>query len=162
EWGGRSPNAEGYVSLLRTCSQAIRAADPDAIVISAGLAPTGTVSPEVIPDMLYLRQMYDAGAAAWFDVLGLNAPGYGNPPEMSPEDAAAEDGHRWMSFRHVEDMRAIMVDEGDAAKQIAILELGWTTAPADDPVYGWHAVDEETQAAYLVGAYRWAAEHWRP
>ncbi|HML24921.1 MAG TPA: hypothetical protein PKD09_24920 [Aggregatilinea sp.] len=162
EWGGRSPNAEGYVSLLKTCSQAIHAADPDAIVISAGLAPTGTVSPAVIPDMVYLRQMYDAGASEWFDVLGLNAPGYGDPPDMSP-DAAAEqyDGNRWRVFRHVEDMRAIMVDEGDAAKQIAILEMGWTTDTVH-PDYAWHAVTDEQQAEYLVGAYQWAAAHWRP
>lgn len=161
EWGDRAPNAEGYVSLLRTCSQAIHAADPAAIVISAGLAPTGTTPPEAVPDMDYLRQMYAAGASEWFDVLGLNAPGYGNPPEMSPEAAAAEDGYRWMSFRHVEDMRAIMVEQGDAAKQIAILELGWTT-DAVHPDYAWHAVTDEQQAQYLVGAYRWAAAHWRP
>ncbi|WP_119068738.1 beta-galactosidase [Aggregatilinea lenta] len=162
EWGGRSPNAEGYVSLLKTCSQAIHTADPDAIIISAGLAPTGTVSSAVTPDMIYLRQMYDAGASEWFDVLGLNAPGYNDPPSTSPEEAAEKyDGNRWRVFRHVEDMRAIMVDEGDAAKQVAILEMGWTTDSVH-PDYAWHAVTEQQQADYLVGAYQWAAEHWRP
>ncbi len=94
-------------------------------------------------------------------MLGLNAPGYGNPPDMSPDEAEAQGFQRWMSFRHVEDMRAIMVQEGDAHKQIAILEMGWTTDPIH-PNYSWHAVDEDTQAAYLVGAYQYAAEYWRP
>ena len=162
EWGDRPPNADGYVQLLQTCSQAIRAADPEAVIISAGLAPTGTQLPEAIPDMDYLRQMYDAGGQPWFDVLGLNAPGYKAPPEMSPEEAEQEYGQRWMSFRHVEDMRGIMVEAGDAAKQIALLEVGWTTDQRPNTNYRWHAVSEEEQARYLVGAYRYAAEHWRP
>jgi hypothetical protein len=162
EWLTYPPNAAGYVTLLAACAEAIRKADPAAIIISAGLAPTGTGLPEAIPDIDYLRQMYAAGAAPHFDVLGLNAPGYKFPPEKSPDEAERELGHRWMVFRHVEDMRGIMVAAGDAHKQVALLEVGWTTDPRPDSPYHWHAVDEETQAAYLVGAYRYAAEHWRP
>jgi polysaccharide biosynthesis protein PslG len=162
EWLERPPNAEGYVAVLKACSQAIRQADPDAIVISAGLAPTGTTPPEAVPDADYLRQMYRAGAAPWFDVLGLNAPGYKAPPEMSPDKAEQVHGNRWMCFRHVEDMRRIMIEEGDAARQIALLEVGWTTDPRPDTPYEWHAVSEATQADYLVRAYHYAARHWRP
>jgi len=162
EWYDHTPDAAGYVKLLRACSEAIRAADPDAIVISAGLAPTGGPMPDAMPDVDYLRAMYAAGASPYFDVLGMNAPGYADPPDVSPEEVAAARGHRWMAFRHVEDIRAIMVEQGDAAKQMALLEVGWTTDPRPDVIYAWHAVDEATQAKYLVGAYRWAAEHWRP
>lgn len=161
EWGGHPPNAEAYVDLLAVCSRAIREADPGATVISAGLAPTGNWLPEAIPDIDYLRMMYDAGASKYFDVLGLNAPGYGNEPELSPEEAEDQGFQRWMTFRHVEDMRAIMVERGDAAKQIAILEMGWTTDQIHEN-YSWHAVDEDTQADYLVRAYQYAAENWRP
>jgi hypothetical protein len=28
--------------------------------------------------------------------------------------------------------------------------------------YRWHAVTEDQQAQYLVGAYQYAADHWRP
>jgi len=162
EWHDHTPNAAGYVKVLRACSEAIRAADPDAIIISAGLAPTGGPMPDAMSDVDYLRAMYAAGASPYFDVLGMNAPGYADSPDVSPEEVAAERGHRWMSFRHVEDIRAIMVEQGDAAKQMALLEVGWTLDPRPDVVWGWHAVSEEQQAAYLVGAYRWAAEHWRP
>ncbi len=163
EWLNHPPNAGGYVKLLRACAEAIRANDPEAIIISAGLAPTGDWLPTAIPDTDYLRMMYAAGAADWFDVLGLNAPGYKYPPETSPEQSAEmHGGHRWFVFRHVEDMRAIMVEQGDAHKQIAILEMGWTLDPRPDSPYHWHAVTPEQQAAYLVDAYRYAAEHWRP
>ena len=163
EWGNRPPDPVAYTELLRVCYTAIKAADPDAIVISAGLAPTGTNSDAAMPATTFLQGMYDAGAAAYFDVLGANAPGYKAPPELDPAAAEADEygGGRWFAFRHVEDLRALMVANGDGRKQVAILELGWTTDSVH-PDYAWHAVDEETQADYLVRAYQYAAANWQP
>jgi hypothetical protein len=62
----------------------------------------------------------------------------------------------------VEDLRKIMVEAGDADKQVVVLEFGWTTDTRPDSPYRWHAVSEEEQADYLVRAYQWAREHWRP
>jgi len=162
EWAGHAPDAAGYIRLLGACYTAIKAADPAAIVISAGLAPTETEPPAAVPDERYLQQMFDAGLSAVYDVLGLHAPGYNNPPEMSPDEAEAAGLRRWMVFRHVEDMRRIQIANGDAGRQVALLEFGWHINPGIHPDYAWFAVDEATQAAYLVGAYRYAAEHWRP
>lgn len=162
EWGNRPPNAAEYVQLLEACSTAIRAADPEAIVISAGLAPTGTCCEIARPDDVYLREMYAAGFQQYVDVLGVHAPGY-SAPELSPDEAEANGSLRFFSFRRVEDMRRIMIAHGDAARQMAILEMGWTTdTEGVHPDYSWYAVDEETQADYLVRAYAYAAQHWRP
>jgi polysaccharide biosynthesis protein PslG len=160
EWFNRTPDAAGYVRLLRACYTAMKQADPAAVIISAGLAPTGTRSEQVIPDDVYLSQMYDAGVSDAYDVLGLNAPGYKSAPETDPGDPALG-GQRWQAFRHVEDMRAIQVARGDGAKQVAILEMGWTLDKVN-PDYAWFAVTEEQQAANLAGAYQWAGQHWRP
>jgi hypothetical protein len=165
EWGGYPPDPAGYVELLRTCYVGVKTADPDALVVSAGLAPTGTGLPQAIPDTNYLIQMYEAGAASYFDALGLNAPGYKAPPEVSPRKAAATEaygGQRFFCFRHVEDMRQIMVDYHDDDKQVIILEMGWTTDPRPESPYHWHAVTPEQKADYLVRAFRYAEEHWRP
>ncbi|MFO7540250.1 MAG: cellulase family glycosylhydrolase [Chloroflexota bacterium] len=175
EWGEQSPDPVAYTELLRVCYEAIKTADPQAIVISAGLAPTGTQPPLAMPNMDFLQGMYDAGAAAYFDVLGVHAPGYSAPPDLPPGDAEVPvyGGGRWFAFRHVEDMRAIMVANGDGHKQVAILEMGWITDEDRGVVdgrslqefhesYAWHAVDEQTQADYLVGAYQYAREHWQP
>lgn len=169
EWGERVPNAAGYVKLLAPCYRAIKDADPAAIVITAGLAPTGTHSPEVMPDEMYLREMFRAGVRDYYDVLGLNAPGYKSPPETDP---ATLGEFRWQAFRHVEDMRAVMVEHGEGHKQVAILEMGWTTDPRDTITgadgasipnpYRWHAITEKQQAEFLIGAYEYAAQHWRP
>jgi len=167
EWGGKPPNAAEYVRLLRLAYQAIKRADPNAMVISAGLTPTGTWSPEATPDDVYLEQMYQAMGGrsdGYFDVLGAHAPGYKAPPEVSPDEVARTPtygGHRFFCFRRVEDLRAIMVRYGDSNKQIAILEFGWTSDPIH-PSYAWHRVSEEEKADYLVRAYKWAKEHWSP
>ena len=163
EWGMQPPDPAAYTELLKACYTAIKTADPEAIVISAGLAPTGTNSLEAMPDDKFLQGMYDAGAADYFDVLGVNAPGYKAPPELDPADALDKKygGGRWFAFRHVEDIRALMVANGDGHKQVAILEMGWTLDEVNAE-YAWHAVDEATQAKYLVGAYQYAAEHWQP
>lgn len=166
EWGDQQPNPAEYTELLKVCYEGIKVADPQAIVISAGLAPTGTPPPAAMPDADFLQGMYDAGAADYFDVLGLNAPGYKAPPETSPDEAEIEDNGwgngRWFVFRHVEDMRAIMEANGDAAKQVALLEMGWMVRQEFHPTYTWHGVTEQEQADYLVGAYQWAQEHWQP
>jgi hypothetical protein len=164
EWGNRPPDPKEYVELLKVCYVGIKSADPDALVISAGMATTGTSSNEAMPDDQFIEQMYQAGAAPYFDILGVNAPGYKAPPEASPAEVAADPqlgGQRFFAFRHVEDIRAIMEKYGDADKQLAILEFGWTTDPLH-PEYAWHAVTEEQQAAYLVRAYQYAYEHWSP
>jgi hypothetical protein len=162
EWGGWSPDPTRYVELLRACYVGIKSADPDALVISAGLSPTGNGPPEAMPDTEYLIGMYEAGAAPYFDLLGVHAPGFLYPPEISPEEVAAKhDGHRFFCFRHVEDMREIMVRYGDGDKQVAVLEMGWTTDPVH-PGYAWFAVTEEQKADYLVRAFRYAKEHWSP
>ncbi len=171
EWNGRPPNAAAYVKLLKACYRAIKQADPGAIVISAGLAPTGNDDVTAMSDERYLDAMYDAGVQGYYDMLGLNAPGYKSPPELPPDDPSLN-GNRWQCFRHVEDMRAIMVARGDGAKQIALLEVGWTTdnrdtipgsngTPDANP-YHWFAVTETQHAQYLEGAYRYAGMHWQP
>ncbi len=164
EWGEQPPDPAAYTELLATCYEGIKRGDPDAIVISAGLAPTGSGFPVAMPHDEFLQGMYDAGAAQYYDMLGYNAPGYAAPPYMNPGDVAANEalgGHDWNAFRHVEAVRRLMVENGDATKQIAILEMGWTTDPIH-PEYSWFAVSEEQQAEYLAGAYWWARQNWQP
>ncbi|PJF22825.1 MAG: hypothetical protein CUN56_04035 [Phototrophicales bacterium] len=161
EWGNRPPNAADYVVHLRACSEAIRAADPNAIIISAGLSPTGNMDDTAHRDDLYLQAMYDANFQQYVDVVGVHAPGWGVPPEYGPDDAERDGRGRWATFRRVEDLRKIMIANEDAARQIAILEMGYTIDQTN-PDYAWHAVNEAQQRDYLVAAFRYAAEHWRP
>src|SRR5207237_7294338 len=112
----------------------------------------------------YLQWLYDAGAAKYFDVLGAHGAGYKAPPEMSPEDVAADQsygGHASFSFRRVEQLHDVMVRNGDTGKQVWLMEFGWTSDEVN-PAYAWHRVSEDQKAQYIVGAYRWANQNWAP
>ncbi len=173
EWGGRPPNPAEYVEMLKVSYKAVKAADPNAIVISAGMAPTTRHDDYAMPDSYFIQGMYDAGAAAYFDVLGVHAPGYKSSPEADPGEVAAdpiltngdlapEELRRVYAFRRVEDLRALMVENGDEAKKVVILEFGWTVEPREDSPYYWHRVDPITQAQYFERAYLYAIENWQP
>ena len=158
EWGDKRPDPAAYVELLAACSSAIRAADPAAILISAGLAPTGNHDEAALPDDIYFDQMYRNGFQRYIDVVGVHAPGFA-PPEIGPDDEQA--AHRWFTFRRVEDLRKIMLHYADEARQMAIMEFGYTTDRVN-PDYRWFSVTEEQQAAYLERAYEFAIANWRP
>ncbi|MDM8521619.1 beta-galactosidase [Anaerolineales bacterium HSG6] len=173
EWGGRAPNPAEYVELLKVGYKAVKDADPKAIVISAGLAPTTRYDDVAMPDSYFVQGMYDAGATPYFDALGVHAAGFKSSPDIDPAQAAIDpiltngdlddsELSRVYAFRHVEDIRDLMVKNGDADKKVVILEFGWTVEPRPESPYRWHAVTHEEQAAYFTGAYEYAIENWQP
>jgi hypothetical protein len=173
EWGGRPPNPAEYTQMLKVAYQAIKAADPNALVVSAGLAPTSRKDDVAMPDLDFLRGMYAAGAKPYFDLLGAHGAGYKVSPDTDPavvakdvalnnNDPSPEERKRIYCFRHVEDIRQVMVENGDADKQVAVLEFGWTIDPRPESPYHWHAVTDVQQAEYLVKAYQYARDHWSP
>ena len=153
---GLSP--EGYVELLRQASIAIRGADPAAMVISGGLAPTGANDGvNAIDDVVYYQRMYSSGVAQYIDALGVRVDGYNNPPLDSPESASVATttykGHSSFYFRHYEQVRKVMVANGDTDHSLWITSAGWASTPTVVPGMEYAAdVTEEQQAAYLVGA----------
>jgi len=173
EWGHKRPDPAGYARLLRTSYGAIKGADPNALVITAGMAPTGTDTEVAMPDMKFYDLMYqaiDGNSDAYFDMLGAHAAGFAAPPETSPDETAAQEvpygGERFFAFRHLEEVREIMVRYGDEDKRVVVLEFGWTTDDRPDSPYHWHGagagIDEALKGKYLVRAYDWATENWRP
>jgi len=176
EWGNKPPNAAEYTQMLKQAYQAIKRADPNAVVISAGMAPTTELSQRAVPDTRFIQSMYDAGAQPYFDLLGAHGAGYKAPPEMDPGQVATDpnyynigdvncpgDACRIYCFRHVEDLRQIMVDNGDTRKRVVVLEFGWTRDERPESPYAWHRVEDQVmQADYMVRAYQYAREHWQP
>jgi hypothetical protein len=172
EWGGRRPNPAEYAQFLGEAYKAIKAVHPNAIVISAGMAPTGDDNDLAMPDDKFYDQMYQAmggNSDGYFDMLGVHGAGFAAPPELDPAEAAANKekygGARFFAFRHVEDIRAIMERYGDSDKKIVLLEFGWTYDRVNAS-YKWHGadagIDEFVQADYLKRAYEYAATNWQP
>jgi hypothetical protein len=173
EWGKKKPDPAGYSRMLKSAYSAIKGIDPNALVITAGMAPTGTDSNEAMPDEKFYDQMYRAmngNSDGYFDMLGVHAAGFAAPPEVSPSETAAKEipygGERFFAFRHVEDIRKIMERYGDQKKRVAILEFGWTTDDRPDSPYYWHGagagIDEATKGKYMVRALEYAKQNWSP
>ena len=149
EWGFRPVDPAAYVDLLRGAYRRAKEADPNVRVLAAGLAPTlaRTDDPRAMSDLSFLQATYDAGAAPYFDALAAHAYGWKFPPDDPP----ASDK---INFRRVEILRQVMIENGDADKQIYITEAGWNDHPR------WtKAVRPAQRAAYTVQAYE-IAQDW--
>ncbi len=160
EWGDQPADPAGYVELLRIAYERAKEADPDCIVIAAGLAQTTEETPPEfgprnMSDLLYLEKMYEAGVQGAFDIMGAQLYGLWT----GPYDRRV--GRDRTNFARVTLLREIMVRHGDADKPIWATEVGWNALPEEvpaPPLYG--RVSEETQAVYAIQAYRRAANEW--
>jgi len=161
EWG-HTPNAAEYMALLKAAYKAIKAADPNAIVVSGGPTPTGATGPDSIDDRLYLQQMYDHGLKYACDAVGVHPSGFANPPDSKwPEGDLPNKGfddHPSFFFRNtMEDYHNIIVRNGDN-KRLWATEFGWPSSQnMGSPVQGWEyagEITEQQQADYIVRAYQ--------
>lgn len=159
EWGNQPVSPEAYTDLLCRTYTALKAVDPQIVVISGPLSPTVSLTPENLNDFIFLQRMYDAGASQCFDVM--SAQGYGF--YSGPTDRRL----RPMTLtyaRHIY-IRDIMVANDDAHKPIWISEAAWNAQPEDPNIvqiqYGdFGIVTEEQAARYMPLAYQRAQEEW--
>jgi len=155
EWGEQAVDAAGYVRLLQIAYRRAKEADPDCVILCAGLAQTVETGPKNLNDLVYLQQMYDAAVKGYFDVMGVMAYGLWTGPtdqRASPELA---------NFSRPQLIRDTMVRNGDADKPLWATEVGWNAVPLDfagAAVYG--RVTLQQQARYAVQAYQRAQQEW--
>ncbi len=149
EWGGRQTTPADYVDLLRVVYPVVKAANPEAVVLAGALAPTlePPGSPNGLNDLLYLQQMYEAGAADYFDALAVHSYGLTFPP-------AAEPAPDVLNFRRTELLREVMLAAGDD-KPFFITESGWNDHPR------WtRAVRPAQRINYTLDALAYAEANW--
>lgn len=138
-----NPDAADYTKALRAAYTAIKAVNPNDIVISGGLSPSPRTVRGIIGAADFLRQMYAHGAGGHFDALGFHP--YCWP--LMPNDTA-----RWTGFQIMKtDIRDVMVANGDAAKQVWITEFG---APTNG---GARSISQQAQSDTLQQASDFAS-----
>ncbi len=153
EWGEQSVNADDYVRLLKTGYTRAKAADPNSVILSAGLAQTIEEGPRNVSDLIFLQQMYDAGARGSFDILAVQDYGLWT----GPGDRRVE--MERTNFSRPILIREMMVKNGDAEKPIWAMEVGWNALPPGmDAPFG--RVTEQQQARYAVQAFQRARDEW--
>jgi len=178
-WDDQPPDPARYVQMLCIAYEQIKAADPEAAVVSAGLAPVGRIRGTcngwqgndcgAMDERTYARAMLAQGAGACMDAFGYHPYGFAYEPERDPQ--AVENG---FAFRGAEVMHDILLEYGLEDTPIWATEFNWLRDPAEDgPVpgwchhipeyeqnFGWMDVSEEDQADYLVRAFQYADDNW--
>jgi hypothetical protein len=142
----KNPSAESYTKILQAAYPAIKAADPDAFVLTGGLGGTGDKNGN-IDGLTFTRELYQDGAKGYFDAIAYHPYTY---PQLPTQDATVG-GRSWSLMLQV---RSVMVQNGDASKPIWITEFG-------APTQGAHAVSEAQQAVILQNGFQlWKTYSW--
>jgi len=128
-----SPDASAYARLLKATYAAIKEADPDAIVLTGGLAGYSEQ---------FLNSLRDAGAIDSFDGIGLHTYVQG-APESSTIDSWISAAQSWIA-------------RNAPGRSLWITETGWSTCTSCGSGAG---VSEADQAAYLSRSMIDAAAH---
>jgi hypothetical protein len=137
-----TPDAAAYTALLKVGYTAIKAADPNAVVIGGVIAAAPDTGTKAVNSVRFLKEMYQAGAAGYFDALSYHPYHYyikfsqGGPYPTSP-------------LTLVTQMHDVMVANGDGNKKIWATEYGepsdYNTATqsafTDDFLRTWRNLD---------------------
>jgi hypothetical protein len=150
EWGYRLPDPAAYTRLLQMSYVRAKEADPDVMVLAAGLAPTLAPpgSEWGMNDLKFLQGMYDAEAKGYFDGLAIHAYGW----TLSPDAPAAAEA---LNFSRTELLHDILVRNGDGDLPCFITEAGW-----NDNSRWANAVLPGLRIDYTLRAYEKAAQEW--
>jgi O-antigen ligase len=155
-WGGGHVAACGYATLLEAAYDAIHGADPAAVVLGGGLAPTQASGPQDLNDLVYLEQLYALGGGAHFDALAVKGYGFWS----GPEDRRVAPGV--LNFSRLVVVRELERRRGDAAKPIWAVEWGWhvSSPGAGAPAPPWGTDTLEVQRMRILGAVDRVRSEW--
>jgi hypothetical protein len=163
EWASVSGlSAANYVALLRTAYTAIKAVDPNIIVISGALSPAATWSDgSAIDDFTYMEQMIQAGLLDTTDCVGAHHNGYNIGPNVDwssvPNDPTAtfrgpfDNPHHSWSFYSTINGYAQRIQQAGGTKKLCITEFGWASTeglggfPAGFEFANDNTLDEQAQ-----------------
>lgn len=154
EWGEQPVSAADYTRLLKIGYTRLKEADPNVVILSAGLAQTIETGPRNVSELIFLQEMYDAGAKDYFDILAVQDYGLFWGPGDRRLDAQRTNFSRPILVRE------IMVKNGDAHKPMWAMEIGWNAVPANFEFAPFGRVTDAQQARYAVQAYERAQSEW--
>jgi hypothetical protein len=125
--------------MLKLAFQTIKAKDPNIVVISGALSPTGYFqggcSAQGCDDGPYLKRMTDAGFLQYADCVGVHANGYNVPPDKTTKDGYNDPNAKFRGpfenpipswyFRSTLELYRDTVNN---QKPLCVTEFGWATS----------------------------------
>lgn len=156
-----------YVDLLQAGYNGVKRSDPNALVVFGGLTPNGVNDPSIaIDDVQYMQEIYAYNGGEirqYYDIMGAHVSATQTTPDNTWPDNPGPEGwsdHPSFFFRRAEELRQVMIDNGDAETMMWITEFGWTTenlAPGYE--YGQFNTEEDV-ANYLTRAFEIMVDEW--
>jgi len=165
EWptGRISPNA--YAQMLQQAYTAIKAVNPNVLVISGALAPTGAEgafgSSRVWNDDRYYGGMVSAGVAQYADCIGVHYNEGILAPTQLGGDPRGEYPTRYLPLM----LERVGYPFRNQGKPLCFTELGYLSSEGYPPLPGafsWaSSTSVQEQAQWLAGAIQVAADYER-
>lgn len=149
-WGNRHIDPVGYARLLKAAAIAVRAADPDAVILAAALAPTQDRGHTAIDEGYFLQRLYAAGAGPYFDAVLVQPFGFGNDPD-DPRSRVDV-----LNFRRAAWVRRVMVAAGDEQTPLWAVRFGWNR----NTQARWKTVSTANQTRFTQEAIQYARGKW--
>jgi hypothetical protein len=145
-WGGIDALASDYVRLLAEAFNASRVANPGVKVLMAEFSPR-YANGDVGADLGFVRGIYDAGGAAYFDIAAVQVDG----GSSSPYDRQVRNDRESLSRAIL--FRELLIERGDRAKPLWMTHYGWRVSTETD-------VTAETQADFTVAGLKRSRAEW--
>ncbi|TAM84786.1 MAG: hypothetical protein EPN47_01350 [Acidobacteria bacterium] len=130
-----SPEPARYTELLKSSYAAVKAANPNAVVVLGGLSPgvgSGQLNTTIASS--FLQSVYQNGGKNYFDAVGFHPYNGGAPPDS-------------YLAGYVNSVHDVMAQNGDGNKPVWVTEIGWYVGT------GGNALSEAQQADYLSSAF---------
>jgi|GEM_PF-7073704 len=149
--------AWNYDIVLDEASRAIRAANPDTLIISGAPAPTGAESAfqgQVINDDNFLEQVFELGGLDSVDCVGMQF-NEGTVPPLATEGDLRDDYYTRYLPTMLQRYRQVV----DAEIPICVTSLGYFSSEGVDPIpefYAWgENTSREEQQQWISEAIDW-------
>ncbi len=112
------PDVTQYTALLKASYTAIKAADPNAVVVT---------TPTTGNNAAWMKQLYGAGAGGYFDAAAVHTDTacLVRPPDEYYREENGDIGQ--FSFLGYRVVHQVMEENGDGNKPIFMSELGWSS-----------------------------------
>lgn len=136
EWSPVDPIA--YTNLLAVSYNAIKAANPNTMVVSAGPTPTGSFSgcfAHGCDDMFYIRAMAAAGAARYMDCIGIHY----NEGILPPNRTSGDPRDVEYFTRYYPRMVDVYYNAFGGQKPLCFTEIGYVSGEGYGPLPGGFA-----------------------
>lgn len=112
------PDIQSYENILKEAYIQIKAANPNALVLSGGLSASEDGQKGSFSPLTFLTVLYNTGYSQYFDAIALHPYTYPGAPDYKAS---------WNHWLEMLKIRKLMISKGEDSKKIWVTEFGAAT-----------------------------------